>query len=190
MIRPIINEIFPSFNVFYKNRYINHSNIINNLYECGIKSIETPNDRVYIHTNNEENKRLYGTSINDAICKINTTSKRPIRLVVQGDISCDFPYIYNSINPDVVEVPTINNFVLKTVHEQTKLFIKPSSFEEVDKAYYECIYNYSSSLLQVPNTVETIKLIKHLQSKLGVELPISISNLEIIKKELEDSYKW
>ena len=127
MIRPIINEIFPSFNIFLKNKYINHSNIVNSLYNCGLKSVELPRDRVYIHTNNEENKRIHGTSINETICKINT-SKRPIRLIVEGDISCDFPYIYNSINPDVVEVPIINSFVLKTVDDQTKLFIKPSYY--------------------------------------------------------------
>ena len=49
---------------------------------------------------------------------------------------------------------------------------------------------YSSNILKCDKHVETIKLIKHLQSKLGIELPVSITMLTELQKEIMDDFNW
>jgi len=235
MIKPLINEVFPSTGILLRNQYIDsyrRAYFINKIYEAGIKNIEIGsfnkdepvingifeisskiNSDIYkgglvkkypihkghvnqlifpINSTNEENIRIKGLSINDSIIEFNKHKKLNIKtkIVIEGDIKEDFPYIYNNTKPDIIEVSSINSIILKHVDDITKLSLRPSSFEEVDKALYEGIYNFSSSILKVDKHVETITLIKHLQSKLGYELPVSITQLTEIQKEIMDDFNW
>ncbi len=229
MIKPIVNEIFPSLGIVLKNKYLDSSRrayFINKIYQSGVKNIEIgPLNKgqvyssgiyengyghvisgnikpsinqiiFYMHSNNLENMRLYGRSINESISLFHKYSTYSLderistKIVLLGNIGCDFPYIYNNTKPDMIEVSSINNIVLKTVDNANKISIRPISIEEVDRAYYECIYNYSSSLLPIIDTVETIPLIKHLQNKLGTELKVSNTGLLEVQKEMISSFNW
>jgi len=238
MIKPIINEIFPSTGIMIRNKYIDsfrRAYFINKIYESGIKNIEIgsfskdqpfvngihelsakTNSNIHksgfiklsrdvvikpsisqiiyhIYSNNNENIRVKGMSINDSIREFNIIRdqiKIPTKIVIEGDINEDFKYIYNNTKPDIIEVSSINKVILYTVDDVNKLSIRPSSIEEVDKAYYEQIYKYSSSILPIKDHLETISLIKHLQGKMGVEIPISITGLTEVQKEIVDEFNW
>jgi acyl carrier protein len=79
--------------------------------------------------------------------------------------------------------------VLK-VGDLSKVFIRTNSFEEVDKAIYENIYNFSSSLLKTPDSIDTIELIHHLRNKLGFEVNVSLEKLKVTQKEMHDEFNW
>jgi len=237
MIKPLINEVFPSTGILLRNRYIDayrRAYFINKIYDAGIKNIEIGsfnkdqplingiyeittkiNSDIYkgglvkkypihrgnvnqiifpMYTSNSENIRVKGLSIDQLIEEFNKHkhSNKGImtKIVLEGSIEHEFPYIYNNTQPDIIEVGSINNILLKYVDDVNKISLRPSSFEEVDKAYYERIYMYSSSILKCDKHIETIKLIKHLQSKLGIELPVSITLLSEVQKEIMDEFNW
>lgn len=202
MIKPIINEIFPSTGILLRNKYIDsyrRAYFINKIYEAGIKNIEIGNkDVINGIYKGELNQIIFpmhtSTNVNKSIDEFYKHKQYAlnkgmiIKLVLEGDK--DFQYIYNNTKPDIIEVSSINNIILKCVDDVNKISIRPSSLEEVDKAYYERIYMYSSSILKSDNHIETIKLIKHLQSKLGIELPVSITQLTEVQKEIMDDFNW
>jgi hypothetical protein len=220
MIKPIINEVFPSTGILLRNKYIDsyrRAYFINKIYDAGIKNIEigsfnnnviSTNIKSNIHkgninqiifpmyTCNNENIRVKGLSIDQSIEEFNKHKKEAInkgiitKLVLKGSIETEFYYIYNNTKPDIVEVSSINNIILKYVDDVNKISLRPSSLEEVDKCLYEGIYKFSSSILKCDKHVETIKLIKHLQSKLGIELPVSITLLTEVQKEIMDEFNW
>jgi hypothetical protein len=239
MIKPIINEVFPSTGILLRNKYIDsyrRAYFINKIYDAGIKNIEIGsfnkdqplingiheistniNSNIYkgglikkhpihkgninqiifpMYTSNNENIRVRGLSIDQSIEEFNKHKKEAInkgvitKLVLDGSIETEFPYIYNNTQPDIVEVSSINNIILKYVDDVNRISVRPSSLEEIDKAYHECIYMYSSSILNCDKHIETIKLIKHLQSKLGIELPVSITMLSEVQKEIMDEFNW
>jgi hypothetical protein len=238
MIKPVINEIFPSTGIMIRNKYIDsfrRAYFINKIYESGIKNIEIgsfskdqpfvngiqllhsiTNHEIYksgfvkmskdvvikpyvnqiiyhIYSNNDENIRVKGLSINESIIEFNKIKEKinlPTKLVIEGDIRDDFSYIYDNTQPNIVEVNSINNIILKTIDNVNNLSVRPSSLEEVDKAYYEQIYNYSSSILPIRDHIETISLIKHLQGKMGVEITKSLTGLTEVQKEIMDEFNW
>jgi hypothetical protein len=235
MIKPMINEVFPSTGILLRNKYIDayrRAYFINKIYDAGIKNIEIGsfnkdqplingiyeisskiNSDIYkgglvkkypihrgninqiifpMYTSNNENIRVRGLSIDQSIEEFNKHSNRGVitKLVLNGSIDHEFPYIYNNTKPDIIEVESINNIVLKYVDDVNKISLRPSSFEEVDKCLYEGIYKFSSSILKCDKHVETIKLIKHLQSKLGIEIPVSITLLTEVQKEILDEFNW
>ncbi len=239
MIKPLINEVFPSTGILLRNRYIDayrRAYFINKIYNSGIKNIEIGsfnkdqplingiyeittkiNSDIYkgglvkkypihrgdinqiifpMYTSNSENIRVRGLSIDQSIEEFNKHKEKAkanglvTKIVLDGSIEDDFPYIYNNTKPDIIEVESVNNILLKYVDDVNKISLRPSSFEEVDKAYCERIYMYSSSILKCHKHVETIKLIKHLQSKLGIELPVSITLLTEVQKEIMDDFNW
>jgi acyl carrier protein len=98
-------------------------------------------------------------------------------------------YIVNETNPDFIEVDKVTPEVLK-VGDLSKVFIRTNSFEEVDKAIYENIYNFSSSLLKTPDSIDTIELIHHLRNKLGFEVNVSLEKLKVTQKEMHDEFNW
>ena len=237
MIKPLINEVFPSTGILLRNRYIDayrRAYFINKIYDSGIKNIEIGsfnkdqplvngiyeitskiNSDIYkgglvkkypintgdinqiifpMYTSNSENIRVRGLSIDQSIEEFNKhkhlNNGINTKLVLDGSIDNEFPYIYKNTQPNIIEVESINNIVLKYVDDINKISLRPSSFEEVDKCLYEGIYNFSSSILKCNKHVETIKLIKHLQSKLGIELPVSITLLTEVQKEIMDDFNW
>ena len=237
MIKPVINEIFPSTGILLRNKYIDsyrRAYFINKIYDAGIKNIEIGsfnkdqplingiyeisnniNSNIYksglvkkhpihkgninqlvfhMYTNNNENIRIKGLSIDQSIEEFNKhkESNKGIitKLFLEGPVENEFSYIYNNTKPDIVEVNNINNIILKYVDDVNRISIRSSSLEEVDKAYYERIYMYSSSILKCDKNIETIKLIKHLQSKLGIELPVSITMLSEVQKEIMNEFNW
>ena len=183
MIKPIINEVFPSTGILLRNKYIDsfrRAYFINKFYDAGIKNIEIGsfnkdeplingiyeistkiNSGIYkgglvkkhpihrgninqiifpMYTSNSENIRIRGLSIDQSIEEFNRHkhSNQGImtKLVLDGVIDNDFPYIYNNTQPDIIEVNNINNILLKYVDDVSKISIRPSSFEEIDKAFY------------------------------------------------------
>jgi hypothetical protein len=98
-------------------------------------------------------------------------------------------YIVNETKPDFIEVYKVTPEVLK-VGDLSKVFIRTNSFEEVDKAIYENIYNFSSSLLKTPDCIDTIELIHHLRNKLGFEVNVSLEKLKVTQKEMHDEFNW
>jgi hypothetical protein len=98
-------------------------------------------------------------------------------------------YIVNETKPDFIEVYKVTPEVLK-VGDLSKVFIRTNSFEEVDKAIYENIYNFSSSLLKTPDSIDTIELIHHLRNKLGFEVNVSLEKLKVTQKEMHDEFNW
>ena len=98
-------------------------------------------------------------------------------------------YIVNETKPDFIEVDKVTPEVLK-VEDLSKVFIRTNSFEEVDKAIYENIYNFSSSLLKTPDSIDTIELIHHLRNKLGFEVNVSLEKLKVTQKEMHDEFNW
>ena len=189
MIKPIINEVFPSTGILLRNKYIDsyrRAYFINKIYDSGIKNIEIGsfnqdqplingmyeistkiksdiykggivkkypihkgniNQIIFpMYTSNSENIR--GLSIDQSIEEFNKHKKEAIsnglvtKLVLDGSTEQEFPYIYNNTKPDIVEVESINNVILKYVDDVNRISIRPSSLEEVDKAFYECIYMY------------------------------------------------
>lgn len=237
MIKPVINEIFPSTGILLRNKYIDsyrRAYFINKIYDAGIKNIEIGsfnkdqplingiyeisnniNSNIYksglvkkhhihkgninqlvfhMYTNNNENIRIKGLSIDQSIEEFNKhkESNKGIitKLFLEGPVENEFSYIYNNTKPDIIEVNNINNIILKYVDDVNRISIRSFSLEEVDKAYYERIYMYSSSILKCDKNIETIKLIKHLQSKLGIELPVSITMLSEVQKEIINEFNW
>jgi hypothetical protein len=147
-----------------------------------------------MYTSNNENVRVKGLSIDQSIEEFNKhkESNKGVmtKIVLDGLVDHEFPYIYNNTKPDIIEVSNINNILLKYVDDINRISLRPASIEEIDKAYHERIYMYSSSILKCDKHVETIKLIKHLQSKLGIELPVSITMLTEVQKEIMDEFNW
>jgi hypothetical protein len=237
MIKPTVNEVFPSTGILLRNRYIDayrRAYFINKIYDAGIKNIEIGsfnkdqplingiheistniNSNIYkgglikkypihkgninqiifpMYTSNNENVRVKGLSIDQSIEEFNKhkESNKGVmtKIVLDGLVDHEFPYIYNNTKPDIIEVSNINNILLKYVDDINRISLRPASIEEIDKAYHERIYMYSSSILKCDKHVETIKLIKHLQSKLGIELPVSITMLTEVQKEIMDEFNW
>lgn len=98
-------------------------------------------------------------------------------------------YIVNETQPDFIEVYKISPELLK-VNDISKVFIRPNSLEEVDKAIHENIYNFSTSLLKTPDYLDTIDLIYHLRTKLGLEVNVSLEKLKLTQKEMHDEFNW
>lgn len=207
MIKPIINEIFPSTRILIRNKYIDtfrRDYFINKIYSSGIKNIEigSLNEHMFegitslqsinnkciiypIDTNNNVNDSINNfNKYRDSNQGVNT------RILIQGNNYKEIPYIYFSTRPDSIEVSTINHLILNTVEKPYKIFLRPSTLKEVDKAFYENIYNYSSSILKCDEYINTIELINHLKGKLGVEIKVSMSSLKEVQKEIMDDFNW
>jgi acyl carrier protein len=109
------------------------------------------------------------------------------KLIIENkdELNC----IINETKPDFIEVNKVTPELLK-VGDLSKVFIRTNSFEEVDKAIYENIYNFSSSLLKTPDSIDTIELIHHLRNKLGFEVNVSLEKLKVTQKEMHDEFNW
>lgn len=105
------------------------------------------------------------------------------------DNNDELEYIVSHTQPDFIEVDKVSTEVLK-LKDFSKVFIRANSLEEVDKAIYENIYNFSSSLLKTPNHIDTIDLISHLRTKLGLEVNVSLDKLKLTQKEMHDEFNW
>jgi hypothetical protein len=207
MIKPVINEIFPSTGLLIRNKYIDsfrRDYFINKIYTCGIKNIEIGSCNQHmiegITSENSINNKciIYpintNKNVNESIDIFNKyrESNQGVntRVIIQGNNYKEIPYIYFNTRPDSIEVSSINHLILNTVEKPYKIFLRPTTLKEVDKAFYEHIYNYSSSLLNCDQHIHTIDLIKHLNSKLGVEIKVSITTLKEVRKEILDDFNW
>jgi hypothetical protein len=210
MIRPVINEIFPSTGILIRNKYVDlfrRDYFINKIYQSGIKNIEIGpyNEHIIEGLTTEislNNKCIIypintNKNVNDSIDTFNKyrESKEGVfsKIILQGNNYKEIPYIYFNTRPDCIEVSRINNIILNTVEKSSKLSLRPygkDCLKEIDKALIENIYKFSSSLVSYQEHVNTIDLIKYLNSKLWVELTINMSSLKEAQKEIHDDFNW
>jgi hypothetical protein len=157
------------------------------------------NQLVYsINVDNEINKEKRGLSTNELISLFNENKKLAndigitCKLLVEGDKHEELPYIVYNTQPHFLEVEKITHYALKLPKDinYLSLRVRNNDFNEVDKAYYEYVFRYSSSLIKTSDYMETIDLIMYLRTKLGVNVPTSLTMLKEIKEEVQEEFNW
>ena len=157
------------------------------------------NQLVYsINVDNEINKTKRGLSTNELISLFNENKETATnlgiscKLLVEGDKHTELPYIVKNTLPHFLEVEKITHYALNVLKDTTPLSlrVKNNEFNEVDKAYYENIFRFSTSLIKTNEYMETIDLIMHLRTKLGLNLPASLTLLKEVKHEIQEEFNW
>ncbi len=97
--------------------------------------------------------------------------------------------IFKYTEPDYVEVSQLSNELLRLA-DPSKIFLRTNSFEEIDIALYNGVYNFSSSLLETKDFLNTIDLITYLRKNLGIEVNVSLDKLKETQKEITDEFNW
>lgn len=185
----INNSIFKSSHIKFcvNNNVLSHENkpIINQL--------------VYsINVDNEINKTKRGLDTNQLISLFNENKKLSnklnisCKLLVEGDNHTELAYLVKNTSPHYLEVEKITHYALNVLRDTTRLSlrVKDNDFNEVDKAYYENIFRFSTSLIKTNEYMETIDLIMYLRTKLGVNLPASLTLLKEVKEEVQEEFNW
>jgi len=91
--------------------------------------------------------------------------------------------------PDYVEVSELSSELLN-ISKPEKIFLRANNFDEVDIALYNGVYNFSSSLLETNDFINTTELITYLRKNLGIEVNVSLDKLKEIQKEMSDEFNW
>ena len=97
--------------------------------------------------------------------------------------------IVEYLEPDYVEVTQLTTELLR-VTNPSKIFLRTNSFKEVDSALHKGVYNFSSSLLETKDIVNTIDLVTHIRKKLGFEVNINLEKLKETQREMVDQFNW
>jgi hypothetical protein len=91
--------------------------------------------------------------------------------------------------PDYVEVSELSSELLN-IYKPEKIFLRANNFDEVDIALYNGVYNFSSSLLETKDFLNTTELITYLRKNLGIEVNVSLDKLKETQKEMTDEFNW
>lgn len=91
--------------------------------------------------------------------------------------------------PDYVEVSQLSSELLR-ISKPEKIFLRTNNFDEVDIALYNGVYNFSSSLLETNDFINTTELITYLRKNLGIEVNVSLDKLKEIQREMSDEFNW
>ena len=91
--------------------------------------------------------------------------------------------------PDYVEVSQLSSELLR-ISKPEKIFLRTNNFDEVDIALYNGVYNFSSSLLETKDFINTTELITYLRKNLGIEVNVSLDKLKEIQREMSDEFNW
>ena len=91
--------------------------------------------------------------------------------------------------PDYVEVSQLSSELLR-ISKPEKIFLRTNNFDEVDIALYNGVYNFSSSLLETNDFINTTELITYLRKNLGIEVKVSLDKLKEIQREMSDEFNW
>jgi hypothetical protein len=97
--------------------------------------------------------------------------------------------IFKYTEPDYVEVSHLSSELLK-IAKPEKIFLRTNSFDEVDVALYNGVYNFSSSLLETNDFINTTDLITYLRKNLGIEVNVTLDSLKETQREMMDEFKW
>jgi hypothetical protein len=97
--------------------------------------------------------------------------------------------VFKYTEPDYVEVTQLSNELLRLA-DPAKIFLRTNSFDEIDIALYNGVYNFSSSLLETKDFLNTIDLITYLRKNLGIEVNVSLDKLKETQKEITDEFNW
>jgi hypothetical protein len=91
--------------------------------------------------------------------------------------------------PDYVEVSELSSELLN-IYKPEKIFLRANNFDEVDIALYNGVYNFSSSLLETNDFLNTTELITYLRKNLGIEVNVSLDKLKETQREMTDEFNW
>jgi hypothetical protein len=97
--------------------------------------------------------------------------------------------IFKYTEPDYVEVSELSCELLR-VADPSKIFLRTNDFNEVDIALYNGVYNFSSSLLETKDFLNTTELITYLRKNLGIEVNVSLEKIKEIQREMTDEFNW
>ena len=79
---------------------------------------------------------------------------------------------------------------LLNISKPEKIFLRANNFDEVDIALYNGVYNFSSSLLETNDFLNTTELITYLRKNLGIEVNVSLESLKETQREMSDEFNW
>lgn len=97
--------------------------------------------------------------------------------------------LYKETNPDYIEVSDLSNELL-SIADPSKVFLRTNNFNDVNVALYNGVFNFSSSLLNTPQVINTIDLITYIRGKLGFQVNVSLEKLKETQKEMMDEFNW
>ncbi len=97
--------------------------------------------------------------------------------------------IFKYTEPDYIEVSQLSSELLN-IAKPEKIFLRTNNFDEVDIALHNGVYNFSSSLLETKDFLNTTDLITYLRKNLGIEVNVSLESLKETQKEMTDEFNW
>jgi hypothetical protein len=97
--------------------------------------------------------------------------------------------IFKYTEPDYIEVSQLSSELLN-IAKPEKIFLRTNNFDEVDIALYNGVYNFSSSLLETKDFLNTTDLITYLRKNLGIEVNVSLESLKETQREMTDEFNW